>query len=81
MERYGWNASIDQPYSDLFLVLRAGGAADRPPGRPLRYSPIARLLLAFDEGLVDAAREDMDQSVYRRKLVERAKPALLNKLR
>ncbi|MAB88097.1 MAG: hypothetical protein CMJ90_01390 [Planctomycetes bacterium] len=81
MERYGWNASIDQTYSDLFLVLRAGGAADRPPGRPLRYSPIARLLLAFDEGLVDAAREDMDQSVYRRKLVERAKPALLNKLR
>lgn len=79
--RIDWNPSIDQTYTDLFLVLRAAGKKDRPPGRPRAYSPVARLLLDSDQDLLDAAKKDLEENRYRRKLIERAAPDLLNRLR
>jgi Zn-dependent protease with chaperone function len=80
MTRYGWNPSIDQTYTDLFLVLRASGSEDEAPGHPEDYSSMARLLFAFDPDLIDAAREDVARNAYRRELLRRAAPTLLDEL-
>ncbi|NRA95105.1 MAG: M48 family metalloprotease [Planctomycetes bacterium] len=80
MTRYGWNPSIDQTYTDLFLVLRASGSEDEAPGSPEGYSAMARLLFAFDPDLIDAAREDVARNAYRRELLKHAAPTWLEKL-
>ncbi len=81
MQRLGWwNESVDATYTDLFLVLRAGGDDSLAPGRPGDYSPIARMMLSFQEDLRADAREDLERNAHRRDLVKRCRPELVERL-
>jgi hypothetical protein len=79
-----WHESVALTYSDLYLVLRAGGGTTAPPGRPSEYSAAARLLWTHEtrpaasasRALLDAARRDVSRNRFRDALLHRAAPDL-----